>query len=80
MSDDVITGRGLQLIATEVKDCISSRLFGMALCRHLGLNANRVSADFKVTTAPDEIFGVTLHYALTADDLAAIAKTMEDDE
>lgn len=50
--------------------------FAAALAAHFALPADMVDAAMHMHTGPDEIFGVTLRIALTADDLAAIAAKM----
>lgn len=52
------------------------REFGKALCAHFGIPSGQVARDFKVNSAVDEVFGVSLTINLTADDLAAIARIM----
>jgi hypothetical protein len=53
------------------------RDLGAAICKHFGLDKAAVMSDFQIATKPGALASVTLTVALTADDLAGIARAAE---
>lgn len=52
--------------------------FGLAVCKHFGLDENMVLQDIKINTEVDSVFSTTLTIALTADDLIGIGQLMKE--
>lgn len=57
-------------------EVVTGKPFGLALCEHLGLDAESVSNEIRVHNGVNEVFGVSLRIALTAKDVEAIGKLM----
>lgn len=54
----------------------TTRSFGIALCQHFGIPSDQALA-FEIENNPNEIFSASVKVALTASDLAEIARRMD---
>ena len=55
---------------------VTGRTFGQAVCKHLGIDCAS-TMNVRLVDDADEVFGVEVTIALTANDLQEIAKIMD---